>query len=85
MRYRKIAYDLKQSGKFEGIPMFYSWPSAGSPILYPWDRAEISNSKSYVKQFLQNVTEQVKADKIHVIAHTGGRSGYPGDRRHGFR
>ncbi len=72
MRTAQIAFDLKVSGEFEGIPMFYSWPSAGSPILYSWDRAEIRNSKTYLKQFLQDAAANIDADKIHVVAHSMG-------------
>ena len=71
-RTAQIAYDLNASGEFEGIPVFYSWPSAGSPIMYSWDRAEIRNSKRYIKKFLQDVARNIDADKIHIVAHSMG-------------
>jgi esterase/lipase superfamily enzyme len=72
MRTAQIAYDLKAKGQFEGVPLFYSWPSAGSPIMYSWDRAEIRNSKRYVKRFLEEVASKTNADRIHIIAHSMG-------------
>lgn len=67
-RTAQIHYDLK----FEGIPIFFSWPSRAKLHEYFSDRNEIEFSRYVIKQFLIDVAEKVKADRIHVIAHSMG-------------
>jgi esterase/lipase superfamily enzyme len=67
-RTAQIHYDLK----FPGAPIFYSWPSRGSLRYYPADRNEIQYSYRYVKQFLLELTENLDASRIHIIAHSMG-------------
>lgn len=67
-RTAQIHYDLK----FSGIPIFFSWPSRANIRHYFSDRNEIEFSRYVIKQFLQDVAERIKADRIHVIAHSMG-------------
>jgi esterase/lipase superfamily enzyme len=67
-RTAQMHYDLN----FEGVPIFFSWPSRASVRHYFSDRNEIEFSRYVIKQFLLDVSERVKADRIHVIAHSMG-------------
>jgi esterase/lipase superfamily enzyme len=67
-RTAQIHYDLK----FEGVPIFFSWPSRASVRHYFSDRNEIEFSRYLIKQFLIDVAEKVHANRIHVIAHSMG-------------
>jgi esterase/lipase superfamily enzyme len=67
-RTAQIHYDLK----FTGIPIFFSWPSRANIRHYFSDRNEIEFSRYVIKQFLIDVSERIKAERIHVIAHSMG-------------
>ncbi|MBU6172810.1 MAG: alpha/beta hydrolase [Planctomycetes bacterium] len=67
-RTAQMHYDLN----FEGVPIFFSWPSRASVRHYFSDRNEIEFSRYVIKQFLLDVSERLKADRIHVIAHSMG-------------
>ncbi len=67
-RTAQMHYDLK----FESIPIFFSWPSRANVRHYFSDRNEIEFSRYVIKEFLLDVADRVKADRIHVIAHSMG-------------
>jgi esterase/lipase superfamily enzyme len=67
-RTAQIHHDLQ----FRGIPIFFSWPSRATIRHYFSDRNEIEFSRYVIKQFLVDVAERVKAERIHVIAHSMG-------------
>jgi esterase/lipase superfamily enzyme len=68
-RTAQIHYDLK----FEGAPVFYSWPANNKSILtYPADENTIGWSAPHLKQFLLSIVQQSKAQSINIIAHSMG-------------
>lgn len=67
-RTAQIHYDLR----FEGVPIFFSWPSRANIRHYFSDRNEIEFSRYVIKQFLTDVAERSDAKRIHVIAHSMG-------------
>lgn len=67
-RTAQIHYDLQ----FEGVPIFFSWPSRANVRHYFSDRNEIEFSRYVIKQFLVDIADKVSADRIHVIAHSMG-------------
>jgi esterase/lipase superfamily enzyme len=67
-RTAQIHYDLK----FEGVPIFFSWPSRANLRHYFSDRNEIEFSRYVIKQFLTDVAARSDAQRIHVIAHSMG-------------
>ena len=67
-RTAQIHYDLK----FEGVPIFFSWPSRANVRHYFSDRNEIEFSRYVIKQFLTDVADRSDAQRIHVIAHSMG-------------
>lgn len=69
-RAAQLAYDLD----FPGIAMTYSWPSQGAFSLsnYRQDEKFAKYSIKYLKEFLLNVVENSKGQKINIIAHSMG-------------
>jgi esterase/lipase superfamily enzyme len=68
-RTAQIHYDLK----FEGAPIFYSWPANNKSVLtYPADENTIGWSAPHLKQFLLSIVQQSGAKSINLIAHSMG-------------
>jgi esterase/lipase superfamily enzyme len=67
-RTAQMAYDLD----FDGTPMMYSWPSQGSATAYAVDEAAVGISGRRLAEFLETVTSQSGAQRIHLIAHSMG-------------
>lgn len=70
-RTAQMAYDLK----FPGAPVFYSWPSYNNWYRYPDDKANIERSVDQIKDFLQQLAKDSKAESINLIAHSMGNVG----------
>jgi esterase/lipase superfamily enzyme len=73
-RTAQLAYDLK----FQGVPIFYSWPSRGELAGYPADEATIDWVKPHLKQFLEEVAARSNATSIYLIAHSMGNRALTG-------
>ncbi|MEW6995750.1 alpha/beta hydrolase [Colwelliaceae bacterium MEBiC 14330] len=67
-RSAQMSYDLG----FNGMPVFYSWPSYGSKTKYTFDEVNIKWSQANVKTFLTEFIEKSGADNIYLIAHSMG-------------
>lgn len=67
-RTAQIAYDLK----FDGAPIFYSWPSQGGLMQYTVDETNVEWTVPHLKRFLLDVSEQSGAQSVHLIAHSMG-------------
>ena len=67
-RCAQLAYDLD----FDGTPMLYSWPSAGSTTAYTVDENTVGESGRKMALFLEDVVAQSGAERIHLIAHSMG-------------
>lgn len=70
-RTAQMAYDLK----FPGAPVFYSWPSYNNWYRYPDDKVNIERSVDQIKDFLQQLAIDSKAESINLIAHSMGNVG----------
>lgn len=64
----QMAYDLG----FDGVPVFYSWPSHGSTPKYTFDEVNIKWAESNVREFLTDFLEESDADNVFLIAHSMG-------------
>lgn len=73
-RTAQIYYDLQ----FQGLPIFYSWPSRASFRHYFSDRNEVQFSRQLIKEFLLDVVERSGAERVHVIAHSMGADAVAG-------
>ena len=67
-RTAQLAYDLD----FDGTPIMYSWPSQGQLTGYFADEKMIDSSGPRLAEFLDTVTMQSGAERIHLIAHSMG-------------
>jgi len=68
MRTAQISHDLD----FQGISSFYSWPSKGGTKSYIRDVEAIQIAESKLKEFLQEVFLNSKAENIYLIGHSMG-------------
>ncbi len=67
LRITQLAHDFE----FRGVPVHYSWPSAGNPLGYAYDR----DSVLYARDGLEMLIREVKAagaDSIAIVAHSVG-------------
>ncbi len=69
-RTAQIHHDLK----FDGAPIFFSWPSRGEITLtsYTHDETNAKWSYSFLKEFLIKIAEDTQADNIYLVAHSMG-------------
>ncbi|GAB3085917.1 alpha/beta hydrolase [Micromonospora schwarzwaldensis] len=67
-RTAQLAYDLD----FGGVPVLYSWPSAGSPAAYVADGAAADGTQRRFRAFLTSLMESTEGGRVHVIAHSMG-------------
>ena len=67
-RTAQMSYDLE----FDGVPVFYSWPSQGTFAGYPVDETNIEWSQTNLQSFLADFVERTRAENIYLIAHSMG-------------
>lgn len=70
-RTAQIAYDLG----FAGAPVFYSWPSTGSPLAYTVDAANIEWSEAHLASFLEDFLGRSDAQNVYLVGHSMGTRG----------
>lgn len=70
-RTAQISYDLL----FDGVPVFYSWPSKASLSGYTNDEANIRWAQVNIKNFLEDYLSNTTAEEIYLIAHSMGNRG----------
>jgi esterase/lipase superfamily enzyme len=58
--------------KFEGAPIFYSWPSQGGLLRYTVDETNVAWTVPHLKQFLLDVARESDADAVNLVAHSMG-------------
>ena len=67
-RTAQLAYDLK----FQGAPIFYSWPSQGGLFQYAVDETNVVWTVPHLRVFLKEIASQSGAQSVHLIAHSMG-------------
>jgi esterase/lipase superfamily enzyme len=70
-RTAQMAYDLG----FDGVPVFYSWPSRGDMAKYTVDEQSIEWSEANIKAFLSDFFTRSDAKNIYLIGHSMGNRG----------
>jgi esterase/lipase superfamily enzyme len=70
-RTAQLAYDLK----FDGVPLFFSWPSNGNILKYASDAEHIQQSIPAISSFIMDAIDRFKPERIHIIAHSMGTYG----------
>ena len=67
-RAAQIAYDMN----YGGLPVLYSWPSAGSTVGYISDTAVVRLSGRRLSGFLEDLVARSGAETVHIVAHSMG-------------
>ncbi len=67
-RAAQLAYDMNYSG----VPILYSWPSAGKTFNYVADTAVVRLSGRRLSAFLEDLHANSGAETIHIVAHSMG-------------
>ncbi len=67
-RAAQISYDMN----YGGLPVLYSWPSAGSTVGYISDTAVVRLSGRRLSQFLEQLVARSGASTVHIVAHSMG-------------
>jgi len=67
-RTAQLSYDLK----FKGVPITYSWPSAGETSEYMKDESSVQYTTPHLVTFLKEIIENKGDAKLHVIGHSMG-------------
>lgn len=67
-RAAQLTYDMN----YTGVPILYSWPSAGKKFNYVADTAVVRLSGRRLSHFLEDLHEKSGADTIHIIGHSMG-------------
>ncbi|MGE5266853.1 MAG: alpha/beta hydrolase [Deltaproteobacteria bacterium] len=73
-RTAQMSYDLK----FDGAPVFFSWPSQGSLLGYTVDEANIEYARSDLKTFIAEFARTSTAENIYLVAHSMGNRALTG-------
>jgi len=58
--------------QFDGVPLFYSWPSKGNADDYSLDTNNADQSVAYLKTFLRDLAACGSFDSITLVAHSMG-------------
>jgi esterase/lipase superfamily enzyme len=67
-RTAQISYDVG----FDGVPVFYSWPSQGTTAGYPRDEESIQLTMPHLQEFLADFFARSSADDVYLVAHSMG-------------
>lgn len=67
-RTAQMTYDLK----FQGAPVFFSWPSAGSEGAYMADEATVEWSYPSLYTFLKDLLDDENTRNVYLIGHSMG-------------
>lgn len=68
LRAAQIAYDVS----FKGVPVCYSWPSAGKVTQYRKDGRQNNGTIPNLEYFLETLAAEGQLDQIHIVAHSMG-------------
>ncbi len=67
-RTAQMSHDLN----FDGVPVFFSWPSHGSITKYTFDETNIKWAQTDIEDFIENFAISSGAENIYLIAHSMG-------------
>lgn len=76
-RTAQLAYDLE----FDGVPIFFSWPSRGHFLEYTIDESNVEWACADLERFLHDLAIDSGAETIHLIAHSMGNRALVGALR----
>jgi esterase/lipase superfamily enzyme len=69
-RTAQIAYDMD----YDGVPMLFSWSSAGAALRYPRDAETVEQAQEEFLRFMDLAVNEAGLEEVAVVAHSmGGR------------
>jgi esterase/lipase superfamily enzyme len=71
VRAAQIGFDLN----VPGVVAFYSWPSLGTVPGYVADVETVEASAPFLAEFLQQLSRESGAERVHLVAHSMGNRG----------
>lgn len=73
-RTAQMSVDLR----FDGAPIFFSWPSRAKTALYTHDENDIAWTEPLLHDFLQALIRRKELDQVYLIAHSMGNRALTG-------
>jgi len=67
-RLAQIAYD----GRFSGVPVLFTWPSAGSLLDYGAAKESATISRDALARLIRQLAETPGVGRLHILAHSMG-------------
>lgn len=64
----QLVYDLG----FDGVPVFFSWPSVGETEDYVTDLDSSELAAPHLAELIVNVLDGIEFDEVHFVAHSMG-------------
>ena len=74
MRAAQMAYDLQ----FPGVPMMYSWGSAGNLPGYFADEKAVEVTVPHLRYYLESAAQEAGVTEMHIVAHSMGNRAIAG-------
>jgi esterase/lipase superfamily enzyme len=68
LRFSQIIWDMQ----FKGVPILFSWPSAGGVLDYLYDFNSALGARQWFGQLIQMLRVEAKIETLHIIAHSMG-------------
>lgn len=61
---------------FQGVPVFFSWPSKGSVAAYSGDSMSLDWATPHLQTFLRELVTERDVNTVHVVAHSLGNRAF---------
>jgi esterase/lipase superfamily enzyme len=68
LRLAQIVWDMQ----FKGVPVLFSWPSAGGVLNYLYDFNSALNARQRFAELIQLLQTEAKVETLHILAHSMG-------------
>lgn len=63
---------FQENMAFDGVPVYWSWPSINNPAGYVEDRNNVRWSRPHLSTFLREILENSGAEVVHLLGHSMG-------------
>ena len=71
----KLVAEFSEEVQFEGVPVFWTWPSTHNPAAYVEDQNNLYWSRTDFASFLGDIIMYSGAETIHLLGHSMGAEG----------
>jgi len=63
---------ITHDAEFDGVALFYSWPSKAALLEYPRDETNVDRAQIYLQAFMRDLALNGSFDSVYLIAHSMG-------------